>query len=91
VLKLHWLYRKRQCQIDHVIVTLVTGMVGYYKNKHSRQIISLDRKDLMVERQQELLECAAEIPSKSIQKLDDTQFHITSKSRPGLYHTVDLH
>ena len=50
MLKSHWLYRKRQCQIDHVIVMLVMGMVGYYKNKHSRQIVGLDGKDLMAER-----------------------------------------
>jgi hypothetical protein len=91
MLKSHWLYGKCHCRIDHVIVTLVMGMVGYYENKHSCQIVSLDGKDLMVECRQELLERAAEIPSESIQKLDDTQFHIVSKSRPGLYHTVDLH
>jgi hypothetical protein len=44
-----------------------------------------------VECQQELLECVAETPSESIQKIDDIQFHVTSKSRPGLYHAVDLH
>ena len=70
---------------------LVMEMVAYYENKYSRQIVSLDGKDLMAERRQELLERAAEIPSKSIQKFDDTQFHVASKSRPGLYHTVDLH
>jgi hypothetical protein len=91
VLKSHWLYGKRQHQIDHVIVMLVMGMVGYYENKHSYQIVGLDGKDLMAERRQELLERAADIPSESIQKLDDTQFHVASKSRPGLYHTVDLH
>jgi len=91
VLKSHWLDGKRQRQIDHVIVMLVTGMVAYYENKYSRQIVSLDGKDLMAECQQELLERVAEIPSESIQKFDDTQFHVASKSRPGLYHTVDLH
>jgi hypothetical protein len=80
VLKSHWLYRKRQRRIDHIIVMLVTRMVGYYENKHSCQIVSLDRKDLVAECQQELLERAAEIPSESIQKLDDTQFHVASKS-----------
>jgi len=80
VLKLHWLDRNRQCQIDHVIVTLMKGMVPYYEHRHSHQIVGLNRKDLMVE-----------IPSESIQKVDDTQFHVTSKSRPGLYHAVDLH
>jgi hypothetical protein len=91
VLKSHWLDGKHQCRIDHVIVTLVKGMVPYYEHRHSHQIVSLNGKDLMVERQQELLEHTAEIPSESIQKVDDTQFHVASKSRPGLYHTVDLH
>jgi hypothetical protein len=80
VLKSHWLYGKCQCQIDHVMVTLVTEMVGYYKHKHGHQIVGLDGKDLVVEHRQELLECVVEIPSKSIQKLDDTQFHVVSKS-----------
>ena len=91
MLKSHWLYRKHQHRIDHIIVTLVMGMVGYYENKHSCQIVGLDGKDLAAERRQELLERAAEIPSESIQKIDDTQFHVASKSRPGLYHSVDLH
>jgi hypothetical protein len=91
VLKSHWLYGKCQCQIDHVIVTLMKGMVQYYEDRHSRQTVSLNGKDLAVERQQELLECMAEIPSDSIQRLDHTQFHVGSKSQPGLYHAVDLH
>jgi hypothetical protein len=91
VLKSHWLDRKRQRRIDHVIVTLVKGMVPYYEHRHSRQIVGLNGKDLAAERRQELLERAAEIPSESIQKVDDTQFHVTSKSWPGLYHAVDLH
>jgi hypothetical protein len=91
VLKSHWLDGKRQRRIDHVIVTLVKGMVLYYENRHSRQFVGLNGKDLAAERRQELLECAAEIPSESIQKIDDTQFHVASKSRPGLYHAVDLH
>ena len=49
MLKSHWLYGKHQRRIDHIIVTLVTGMVGYYKNKHSRQIVGLDGKDLAAE------------------------------------------
>jgi hypothetical protein len=91
VLKSHWLYRKRQRQIDCVIVTLVKGMVQYYEDRHSHQNVGLNGKDLAVEHRQELLECVAEIPSNSIQKLDHTQFHVMSKSWPGLYHTVDLH
>jgi hypothetical protein len=91
VLKTHWLDGKRQRRIDHIIVTLVKGMVPGYQNRHNRQTVGLDGKDLAAERRQELLECAAEIPIESIQKIDDTQFHVASKSRPGLYHAVDLH
>jgi len=91
VLKLHWLYGKCQRWIDYVFVMLMKGMVQYYEDRHSWQIVSLNGKDLMAEHRQELLECAAEIPSDSIQRLNHTQFHIASKSRPGLYHAVDLH
>src|SRR6266851_753711 len=70
---------------------LVTGMVPYYENRHSRQIVGLDGKALATERRKEILEHAADIPSNSIQKLNHTQFHVASKSWPGLYHTVDLH
>jgi hypothetical protein len=48
VLKSHWLDGKRQCQIDHVIVMLVKGMVLYYKNRHNHQFVGLNRKDLTV-------------------------------------------
>jgi len=91
VLKSHWLDGKRQRWIDHVIVTLVKGMVPLYENKHNCQSVGLDGKDLVAECRQELLKRTVEIPSKSIQNLDDTQFHVTSKSQPGLYHAVDLH
>jgi hypothetical protein len=66
VLKLHWLDRKRQCWIDHVIVMLMKGMVPYYEHRHSRQIDSLNRKDLIAECRQELLEHTVKIPSESI-------------------------
>jgi hypothetical protein len=91
VLKLHWLYGKRQRWIDHVIVTLVNGMVSYYEDRHKHQIVGLNGKDLVTERREEILERSAEIPSDSIQKLDHTQFRVASKSRAGLYHMVDLH
>jgi len=91
VLKTHWLDGKRQRRIDHVIMMLVKGMVPWYEDKDKRQNIGLEGKDLAAERRQELLECAAEIPSESIQNFDGTLFHVASKSRPGLYHAVDLH
>ncbi len=91
MLKTHWLDGKHQCQIDHVIVMLVRGMVQYYEDRHKHQIVGLNGKDLTMEHQEEILERVADIPSDSIQKLDHTQFHVTSKSRPGLYHMVDLH
>ena len=49
MLKLHWLYGKCQRRIDHVIVTLVKGMVPYYEHRHSRQIVGLNGKDLAAE------------------------------------------
>jgi hypothetical protein len=66
VLKSHWLDGKCQRQIDHVIVTLVMGMVTYYENRHNRQIVGLNGKDLAAEHQEEILERAADIPSDSI-------------------------
>ncbi len=91
MLKTHWLDGKRQRRIDHVIVTLVKGMVPYYENRHNRQIVGLNGKDLTTERQEEILERAPDIPSDSIQRFDHTHFHVASKSRPGLYHAVDIH
>ena len=49
MLKSHWLNRKCQRRIGHVIVMLVTGMVTYYKNRHNHQIVGLNGKDLAVE------------------------------------------
>ena len=91
MLKTHWLDGKRQRRIDHVIVMLVRGMVPSYEDKHKRQIFGLNGKDLAAERREEILERAADIPSDSIQTFDHTQFRVASKSRPGLYHMVDLH
>ena len=91
MLKSHWLDGKRQRWIDHVIVMLVMGMVTYYENRHNHQIVGLNRKDLVAERQEEILECAADIPSDSIQRFDHTHFYVTSRSWPGLYHVVDIY
>ena len=66
MLKLHWLYGKRQHWIDHIIVTLVMGMVTYYENRHNRQIVGLNGKDLAAECREEILERTADIPSDSI-------------------------
>ena len=66
MLKTHWLDGKCQRWINHVIVTLVKGMVPYYKNRHSHQIVGLDRKDLVMEHQKEILKHMADIPSNSI-------------------------
>ena len=66
MLKSHWLYGKRQRRIDHVIVTLVNGMVSYYEDRHKRQIVGLNGKDLVTECREEILERSAEIPSDSI-------------------------
>src|SRR5713101_3708018 len=66
-------------------------MVPHYENRHSHQIVGLDGKDLLTECRKEILECMADIPSDSIQKLNHMQFHVMSKSRLGLYHAVDLH
>jgi hypothetical protein len=70
---------------------LVMGMVPYYENSHDRQIVGLNGKDLVAERQEEILERVADIPSDSIQRFDHTHFHVASKSWPGLYHAVDIH
>ena len=91
MLKSHWLDRKHQHRIDHVIVMLVTGMVPYYKNRHDCQIVGLNRKDLTAERWEEILKHMADIPSNSIQRFNYTHFHVASKSQPGLYHAVDIH
>ena len=91
MLKSHWLDGKHQRRIDHIIVMLVTGMVTYYENRHNRQIVGLNGKDLVAERREEILERAADIPSDSIQRFDHTHFHVASRSRPGLYHAVDIH
>src|SRR6266851_4416621 len=88
---MHWLNGKCQCQIDHIIVTLVKGMVPYYENRHNHQIVGLNRKDLAMEHQEEILEHALDIPSNSIQRFDHMHFHVASKSWPGLYHAVDIH
>src|SRR5216683_4061480 len=66
-------------------------MVPYYENRHSHQIVGLNGKDLVMEHQEEILECAPDIRSNSIQRFNHTHFHVASKSWPGLYHTVDIH
>ncbi len=80
MLKTHWLDGKCQHWIDHIIVTLVKGMVPYYENRHNCQIVSLNGKDLMMEHQEEILERAPDILSDSIQRFDHMHFHVTSKS-----------
>jgi hypothetical protein len=69
---------------------LVMEMVPHYKARHERQEVGIEGLDLMEWQRQEILISARAISSDSIQQFDDTQFHITSGSRPGNYHAVDL-
>jgi hypothetical protein len=90
VLKTHWLDGKRNRRIDHIIATLVDGMVPYYEARHERQSVGVEGADLVERRRREILASAESISRDSIQQFDDSQFHVASASRPGDFYAIDL-
>jgi hypothetical protein len=90
-LKSHWLDSKRNRQIDHIIYTLVNYMEPYYQSRHARQAVGLEGLDLAGKRRREILTSAMAIADDSIFQFDPTQFHVTSRSRPGQFYVIDLH
>jgi hypothetical protein len=69
---------------------LVIKMVPYFEARHERQMVGMEGDDLVELRQQEILESAEAISRDSIQPFDNTQFHVTSVSRPGEFYAIDL-
>jgi hypothetical protein len=88
---MHWFDSKQNQQINHTIYTLVSDMIFHYQAQHARQLVSLEGPDLAGMWQWEILATTRGIFHDSIQLFDDTQFHITSKSQPGVYYAIDLY
>jgi hypothetical protein len=72
VLKTHWLDRKQNQQIDHILFTLVMEMVPHYKARHECQEVGIEGLDLTEQRRQEILISARAISHDSIQQFDNT-------------------
>jgi hypothetical protein len=90
-LKSHWLDKKQNRWIDHVISTLVKYMEPYYQNRYVRQTVGLQGPDLARKWWREILESTRNISADSIQQFNLTQFHVASQSHLGMYHVINLH
>ena len=87
---MHWFDSKQNRQIDHTIYTLVSNMIPHYQARHVRQLVSLKGPDLAGMQQWEILATTRGISRDLIQLFNDMQFHVASKSRPGIYYMIDL-
>ena len=65
-------------------------MEPYYQNQQLRQIVGFEGLNLASKRRQEINVSARGISIDSILQFDHTQFHVTSQSHPGTFHSVDL-
>jgi len=90
VLKSKYLDGKRNRRVDHLIHTLVVGMLPSYENKHDRQVLGLEGDNLATKRHKEILARMPEINTESIQDLGDEKFSVQSSTDSSHTYSVEL-
>ena len=90
MLKSKYLDGKRNRRVDHLIHTLVVGMLPSYENKHDRQVLGLEGDNLGTKRRKEILARMPEINAESIQDLGDDKFSVQSSTDSSRTYSVEL-
>jgi hypothetical protein len=65
-------------------------MNQYYLNQHKRQIVGFEGLNLAGDWRWEILMGARNISRDSVLQFNHTQFHVTSQSHSGTFHSIDL-
>ncbi|KAH9159020.1 hypothetical protein EDB89DRAFT_1866700, partial [Lactarius sanguifluus] len=76
--------------LDHLIFVLVKSVDPYYQFWHDRQQASLNGLNLEVSCQRDIEEMAKNITQDSIEKFDDSQFHVMSQTKLGHFYAINL-
>ncbi|KAI9434064.1 hypothetical protein H4582DRAFT_2081386 [Lactarius indigo] len=87
---MEWLDGKRNRRLDHLVFTLVKSADPYYRFRHDRQQAGLDGLNLEVARRKVIEETARTITCDSIEKFDDSQFHVASQTKLGDFYAIKL-
>ncbi|KAH9013383.1 hypothetical protein EDB83DRAFT_2195009, partial [Lactarius deliciosus] len=76
--------------LDHLIFVLVKSADPYYRFRHDRQQAGLDGLNLEASRRRDIEETAKKITRDSIEKFDDSQFHVASQTKLGHFYAISL-
>ena len=90
MLKTHYLGRKHNRRVDHIVWTLVIDVMPNYDFHHRRQIAGLDGPDLEGACRQKILAGTGNMSLDSIQHIGGTKFSVASETHPGLQYAIDL-
>lgn len=89
-MKSRWLDGKRNRRLDHLLFILVKSADPYYQFRHDRQQAGLDGLNLEASRRRDIEEAANKVTRDSIEKFDDSQFHVASQTKSGHFYAINL-
>lgn len=90
MLKSKWLEGKYNRRFDYLVFTLTRSADPYYRFRHDKQQAGLEGLNLEASRRREIEEIAKTITRDSIEKFDDTQFHVASQTKSGHFYSINL-
>ena len=90
ILKSHYLGRKRNRRIDHVVRTLVENFLPTFKYMHLQQLTGIYSPNLKDSHHLQIEATARNMSPDSIHHLGGTKFNVTSQSCLGHHYLIDL-
>ena len=89
-MKSKYLGGKRNWRVDFILKTLTDNVQSDLNNRHRRQAIGLEGRDLRATRRDQILATAKQMSLDSIYQVSNTEFLVASESRPGHRYPIDL-
>ena len=89
-MKSKFLDGKYNWHFDYLVFTLTKSADPYYQFRHERQQAGLEGLNLEASRHAKIEQISQKITRDSIEKFDDTQFHVASQTKLGGYYSINL-
>ncbi|KAJ7079163.1 hypothetical protein B0H15DRAFT_788251 [Mycena belliarum] len=90
VLKFKFLLGKRNRRLDHLLNTLVNGVLPYYALKQRRQELGFEGPDIEIKKRQDIIKRSKVYVKEDIQHIDDSRYLVPSQSDPSKLYDVDI-
>ncbi|KAJ7622380.1 hypothetical protein FB45DRAFT_838498 [Roridomyces roridus] len=90
VLKGKFFRNRRNRRLDHLISTLVTEVVPYYRFKQRRQDIGFEGPDVEVKKRRDIVQRSQQYTEDDFEQVDDARYVVCSKSDPTVSYDIDI-